>query len=251
MKRRELWKPSKYVMRGGSLLPSSDQDELAVSSRMIARLLTDKYQPAICQHARGLLLDLGCGKVPLYEAYQEYVTDNICVDWPSSAHGNIHVDVLCDLSRQLPFADESFDTVLSSDVIEHLPEPALAFAEMGRLLRPNGILLLNTPFLYMLHEIPHDYYRFTRYAIERLLKMSGMEVLRLEATGGAGAVMVDLLSKALASLPLLGAPLAILIQKLGSCLAGSPSESSPSARLPIGYFVVARKLEGLPSGGPQ
>ena len=251
MRQRERWKPSKYVMRKGALRPNSDHRELAVSSRLIARLITDKYQPAIRKYARGLLLDLGCGKVPFHEAYREYVADSICADWPSSTHGSEHVDVFCDLSRSLPFACASFDTIISSDVIEHLPDPLLAFSEMSRLLKPGGILLLNTPFLYMLHEIPYDYYRFTRYAIQRLLDATGMEPVQLEEVGGAGAVVLDLLSKALTSLPLLGKPLSIATQAVGGALVGAPrtgaAQTPALARFPIGYFLVARKYAG-PSG---
>lgn len=245
MRQRKQWKPSKYVMHRGRLRPSSDRSELAVSSRLIARLITDKYQPAIRQYAHGLLLDLGCGKVPFHEAYRDYISDNVCADWPSSTHGNQHVDIFCDLSRTLPFADSTFDTILSSDVVEHLPDPELAFAEMSRLLKPGGILLLNTPFLYMLHEVPHDYYRFTRYAIQRLLNITGMELVQLEEIGGPGAVIVDLASKALASLPVFGSLLAGAFQILAGRAAGTPKPDSRRsralARFPIGYFLVARK----------
>lgn len=254
MRQRERWKPSKYVIRGGHLRPSSDRSELAVSSRLIASLITNKYQPAIRQYARGLLLDLGCGKVPLYETYREYVTENICADWPSSTHGNEHLDIFVDLSSPLPFADGSFDTILSSDVIEHLPDPRLAFLEMSRLLKPGGILLLNTPFLYMLHEIPNDYYRFTRYAIQRLADTAGMEVVRLEEIGGAGAVIADLISKAFTSLPIVGSPLSMAMQTLGKCFAGTKQADTKRARnlarFPIGYFLVARK-NSAGSRGPH
>lgn len=255
MRQRDRWRPSKYVMRKGELRPNSDHSELAVSSRLIARLITSKYQPAIRQYAHGLLLDLGCGKVPFYEAYREYVAESICADWPSSTHGAEHVDAFCDLSLSLPFANGSFDTILSSDVIEHLPDPQLAFAEMGRLLKPGGVLLLNTPFLYMLHEIPYDYYRFTRYAIHRLLEANGMEIIQLEELGGAGAVIVDLASKAFASLPIVGALLSSAAQALGVALVKAPQSGTPRApslmRFPIGYFLVARKHGCVSGPSPQ
>ena len=241
MRQRGRWIPSKYVMRDGNLRPNRDRNELAVSSRLIARLITDKYQSAFHQYAHGLLLDMGCGKVPFYEGYRECVSENICIDWPSSIHSNAHVDVFCDLSKPLPFAASTFDTVLSSDVIEHLPNPELAFSEMSRLLKPDGILLLNTPFLYMLHEVPNDYYRFTRYAIKRLLDTAGLELVRLEEVGGYGAVIADLVAKAMTALPLIGRPLALLTQAIGLLAAGRTRSTPALARFPIGYFLVARK----------
>jgi len=241
MRQRDRWLPSKYVMRSGKLRPNRDRNELAVSSRLIARLIIGKYQSAFRQYAHGLLLDMGCGKVPFYESYRECVSDNVCIDWPGSIHSNAHVDVFCDLSRTLPFAACTFDTILSSDVIEHLPNPELAFSEMGRLLKPNGILLLNTPFLYMLHEIPNDYYRFTKYAIKRLLNTAGLELVRLEEVGGYGAVIADLVAKAMTALPLIGAPLASLTQTVGQLTAGSSQSTPALARFPIGYFLVARR----------
>ncbi|MBN8737263.1 MAG: class I SAM-dependent methyltransferase [Xanthomonadales bacterium] len=241
MRERGRWTPSKYVMRGEKLHPNRDRRELAVSSRLIARLITDKYQSAFRQYAHGLLLDMGCGKVPFYEGYRECVSENICIDWPGSIHNNVHVDVFCDLSQTLPFAAGTFDTLLSSDVIEHLPNPELAFSEMSRLLKPNGILLLNTPFLYMLHEVPNDYYRFTRYAIKHLLDMAGLELVRLEEIGGYGAVITDLVSKAMSALPLIGPPMASLIQGIGLLASGGLRSTPALIRFPIGYFLVAQK----------
>lgn len=93
----------------------------------------------------------------------------------------------------------------------------------------------------MLHEIPNDYYRFTKYAIRHLLSTAGLELIRLEEIGGYGAVMTDLVSKAMTALPLIGVPLASLTQRIGQ-LAARSSRSTPAlARFPIGYFLVARK----------
>jgi SAM-dependent methyltransferase len=108
------------------------------------------------------LLDLGCGKVPFYARYREYVSETVCVDWSNSLHGNGHVDAECDLTQELPFADASFDTILLSDVLEHIPAPERLWREMARLLKPGGELLSSVPFFYWLHEEPYDYYRYTK-----------------------------------------------------------------------------------------
>src|SRR5688572_28681167 len=245
MKHAERWSPSKYEMRDGKLLPSKDTRELHVSSRLIGRLLTDRYQPAFAAHARGRMLDLGCGKVPFFEAYRAFVDETTCVDWPSSRHDAQHIDEFCDLSQPLPFDDGMFDTLLSSDVIEHLPDPVLAFREMGRILRPGGTLILNTPFLYMLHETPFDFYRHTRYSLERLAGMAGLEILELEEIGGIGDVMADLAAKALAQAPVIGSPLAAALQAIarvfGDTGPGRRLRRASAGRFPLGYFLVARK----------
>jgi SAM-dependent methyltransferase len=70
----------------------------------------------------------------------------------------------------LPFASESFDIVLANNVIEHLHDPAAGVAEMRRVLKPGGELLFTIPFLYPIHESPHDYTRFTVHGLRRLFR---------------------------------------------------------------------------------
>jgi SAM-dependent methyltransferase len=245
MKNADRWQPSKYVMANGRLVPSKDTQELAVSSRLIGRLLTDRYQPALATHARGKLLDLGCGKVPFYEAYRDHVDAATCVDWPSTLHVSEHVDTFCDLSQALPFDDASFDTVLSSDVIEHLPDPVLAFGEIGRILRPGGTLVLNTPFFYMLHEVPFDFYRHTRYSLERLCGLAGLHVVQLEEIGGLADVLADLVSKGASTIPVVGSPISIAVQSGAYAFSrtglGRRARNASASRFPLGYFLVARK----------
>lgn len=255
MKNRDSWRPSKYVMRRGRLTPSRDRNELSPSSRWMAHQILHAYAPAWAQYARGELLDLGCGKVPFYEAYRAHVSDITCVDWPGSPHGNLHIDQFCDLSQPLPFADAQFDTVLSSDVLEHLPDPLLAFNEMGRVLKPGGVLLLNTPFLYMLHEVPHDFYRHTRYSLARLADLAGMDVIVLNELGGIADVFGDLVAKTLGLIPVIGQPLCIGWQGLLGLLANTRAwhkvRAASAPRFPSGYFLVARKrVPAAPTPAP-
>jgi SAM-dependent methyltransferase len=247
MKNPDAWRPSKYVFRDGRLMPSRDPRELSPASRYIGYLLAVRYQQALALHARGRLLDLGCGKVPFYEAYRPYVEENVCVDWSSSLHANCHVDRICDLTRPLPFDTQTFDTVLSSDVLEHLPDAGLACREIGRILKPGGVLILNTPFLYMLHEVPYDYYRHTRYSLERLAAEAGLEIVDLVEIGGLPDVLVDLVAKGLVGAGGIGTALAGELQRAAMRLhrtaAWQRLSTHSAPRFPLGYFLIARKRD--------
>ncbi len=78
-------------------------------------------------------------------------------------------DVVAD-AHNLPFDDESFDIVLSVDVLEHLRDPRQAISEMKRVLKKEGRVILTTRFVYPIHDSPHDYWRFTKYGMQELFK---------------------------------------------------------------------------------
>ena len=243
------WTPSKYVQRAGRWRASRDVREVGVGSRLVADLVAARYDAALAHYARGRLADLGCGKVPLYGAYRGLVTGVTCVDWPASVHVSPHLDREADLGQPLPFADASFDTLIVSDVLEHLPEPAVLWGEMARLLAPGGHAFVNVPFLYSLHEEPHDYYRYTSFALARFAAGAGLEVVLLEPVGGSVDVWADLLAKHLAQIPLAGRPLAAALQSLvgafGDTGPGRRIRARTAAKFPLGYFMVCRR----PAGG--
>lgn len=245
MRHETGWRPTKYRVEDGRLSHSTDSRELAPSSRLAAALVADFYNRNLPMFASGDLLDLGCGKQPLYGAYEPHTRWVVAVDWPSSLHASPHLDAYCDLTRPLPFRDSSFDTVLSSDVLEHVPDPRLMFREVGRVLRAGGVLLLNTPFLYPVHEAPHDYLRHTRFSLARLAEEAGLEVVAVEEVGGAVEVLADIVGKLLGRVPGVGARLAAAVQGLavrlrhGRLLSRARRLSSPY--FPLAHGLVARK----------
>jgi len=88
------------------------------------------YQRAIRRRASGTLLDLGCGKVPLFWVYKNLVADAICVDWET--RGDIsHLDHSVNLNEKIPLCDKQFDTVLATDVLEHVASPEHVFREVA------------------------------------------------------------------------------------------------------------------------
>lgn len=244
MRNASNWQPTKFVKRDGRLRASTDSAHLGVGSRLIADLVAEAYDRSIPAHVSGRLLDMGCGKAPLFDAYRPFASEVQCIDWASSFHGSDYLDKTCDLTGTIPYPDGSFDTILLSDVLEHLPEPMNCWREMNRLLVPGGKVLLNVPFYYQVHEEPHDYYRYTEFALRRFAESCGFKVLRLEAIGGAIEVLADVAAKLLVQGRLSPAARAVqyLAWKLSRTGFGARVSRRTSKRFPFGYFMIAQKV---------
>jgi SAM-dependent methyltransferase len=245
MKNKDRWTPSKYIFKKNKLVSSTDPDEVTIGSRLITNIIAHFYDTCIPQHVHGLLIDLGCGKVPLFAAYKNYIHDVICVDWPYTIHKNDFLDYECDLNNTLPFPEACFDTVILSDVLEHIARPEELWKEISRILKPSGKVLLNVPFYYWLHEMPFDYYRYTEYALKRFAEQSSCRIVMLTPLAGAVEIIVDILAKNIQYLPLVGPISALLLQYLSfnfwKSRPGRWIAAKTSSHFPLGYFMVAEK----------
>lgn len=124
----------------------------------------------------GDLLDVGAGNGKLKEILPD-TTNYIGLDYPVTvAKGYTGVISVYGDGMALPFKDGSFDTVAMLDVLEHIPDAAKAFQESARVLRPGGELIIKVPFLYPLHDRPHDFHRWTSHGLRRLAELQGMRV---------------------------------------------------------------------------
>ena len=72
--------------------------------------------------------------------------------------------------ERLSCADGSAGTVLCLNTLEHVADIYAAAVQMHRVLKPGGVLLMTTPFDFVIHDHPHDYWRFTPQALELLTK---------------------------------------------------------------------------------
>ena len=94
----------------------------------------------------GRVVDLGCGTAPYKDDIIRAGCEYIGVDWENSLHDQKDVDVKCDICSTLPFEDGFADTVVSFQVMEHLPKPMKFLEECARILRPGGSLFITVPF---------------------------------------------------------------------------------------------------------
>ncbi len=127
----------------------------------------------------GRVLDFGCGSKPyrkLFYHASQYVGCDISVSGHS--HENEEVDVYYD-GKTLPFENESFDSIFSSEVFEHVFNLDVILSELNRILAGGGIFLCTVPFVWNEHEVPFDCARYTSFGIKDLLEKHGFEIIEM------------------------------------------------------------------------
>ena len=143
----------------------------------------------------GILLDFGAGGQPYRGLFEPAVKKYIAADVTPTP--GLVLDVTLVPGQPVPMEAGSVDTILSSQTLEHVPDPAFYLRECRRLLRPGGVLILTAPMQWRHHEQPYDYFRFTRYGLSHLVTQAGFTIENLEGTGGVWALIGQILNSAL------------------------------------------------------
>jgi SAM-dependent methyltransferase len=199
----------------------------------------------------GTLLDLGAGNQPFRPWYAHKAQRVVAVDAAPLPGLNV-----VSLAAPLPFRDASFDSILCTSVLEHVENAEHAVAEMARVLRPGGRLLITVPFLYPEHEAPYDFWRTTHHGLRSVLERHGLVVDDLSAQGGPFLLLAHYVILALVQAiglvaGKLGARGGALDNRLLQALIAAPQEAmrtrvsydlSPMARIAsLGYLAAAHK----------
>lgn len=144
------------------------------------------------------IVDVGCGLKPYRNLFSAKRYIGVEVAGGGHSDDKKTVDRWFD-GKRLPFANNSVDGVVLFEVLEHVPEPLAMIKEIKRILRPKGVLLSTTPFVWPEHEIPYDYQRLTQYGHKLLLKNGGLKVNGIIATSGTYATVGQIVSDFLAA----------------------------------------------------
>jgi len=161
-------------------LPATFRCSVAESDQgFLNALMIEAALQQCSKYVRGVTLDVGCGHKPYEKTFfagaakyigMDYLTDRSTPDVVGSA-------------TDIPLADASFDTVVCTEVLEHVADPLKALREMHRVLKPGGHLILTTPMYWPRHEVPYDYFRYPYDGLLHLVKTSGLELVQLYNRG--------------------------------------------------------------------
>ena len=145
-------------------------------------------------YAKGNLLDVGCGNKPFLDIFDGKIEKYVGIDMPSTRHINKEINAFAS-GQNIPFKSNSFNTILTTSVLEHVEEPQRMFDEMHRVLKKNSYLILTTPCQYGLHEQPYDFFRYTKYSLRMLAEKSGFRVVYIQPIGGMLVIVNQLIAK--------------------------------------------------------
>lgn len=207
----------------------------------------DRFLQLLSPNFKGDLYDLGCGEMPYREWFLQYADRYVGVDWSGTLH-ELRADIIADLNAQLPINDRVADTVVSLSVMEHLREPQNMLNEAYRILKPGGSMILQVPFMWWVHEAPHDYFRYTCYGLKYMFEKAGfanVEVLPQTGFWVMWALKFNYQSNRLIRGPWLIrkliSALMILIWQIDQRVSPWLDKYWQCEGETAGYFVVARK----------
>ncbi len=194
---------------------------------------------------RRLALNVGAGKTTFHEYFPNQVTTDVEV------RPGTHIDIVADAHNLSAIPNHTYEVVLFTEVLEHLHTPHLAIAELRRILKPGGLLLLTTRFIFPLHGSPVDYYRYTKYGLRHLLQ--DFEIVELSAEANTMETLAIIYQRLgfqcktlwLKPFKLFWFALAAVTRHLGWVLTSEYSDGRYSVAeegiLASGYYVAARK----------
>lgn len=152
----------------------------------------EQLAPALGTGPTARVLDYGCADVPYRHLFGPSV-EYVAADLPGNPHANAELRP----DGSVAAADESFDAVISTQVLEHVSDPALYLSECARVLRPGGRLLLSTHGIMVYHPDPDDFWRWTCAGLQRQVRDAGFEIRQFEGVMGLAATGLQLLQDAL------------------------------------------------------
>lgn len=204
--------------------------QLATAMRYIAHNFVDG----------GSLLDYGCGAMPYKPVFVEKVKEYLGADL---VNNDDVVDILLCPDGRLPVESGRFEIVLSTQVLEHVEDPTRYLAEVQRVLKENGILVLSTHGAWHYHPVPNDYWRWTSAGLRKIVKEAGFKTIFFKGIMGDAATATQLWQDAvLTRLPRwIGLGFKFVMQKIIAFQDKLISQESKDASACV-YVIVARKI---------
>lgn len=149
------------------------------------------------KYIKGKCIDIGSGNSP----YKSYLISNVD-EYITVDKGTVHKHMFqtskekfidADI-KDLPFEDNCVDTVILTQVLEHIDKPFEALDEIKRILKNDGILILSVPFIYHAHATPYDYFRFSEYGLKKICEDYDFDILEFYYQGYIGTTIMSIIN---------------------------------------------------------
>ena len=166
------------------LVPTPFHPGFWVRRRLRAAITSESDRPF------GVMLDAGCGQkpyAPLFKRVSKYIGMEYA---PGSGYRGNSADVYGD-GAAIPLATASVDSVLCTEVLEHVPDPDAVVREIARVLKPGGVVVCTAPFAYPVHD-QYYFYSYSPSTVATLMKRHGLEVVRSQPLSGTGVTLAIL-----------------------------------------------------------
>lgn len=125
----------------------------------------------------GKTLDIGCGLKPYEKLFNSTSYTGVEIDSEDNKvkkKAEYYYD-----GKTLPFNDNEYDSIIFSQVFEHVFNPDGFLQEVNRVLKKEGKILLTVPFVWDEHEQPYDYARYSSFGLKSILIKNGFEIISL------------------------------------------------------------------------
>ena len=142
----------------------------------------------------GNVLDVGCGQKPYRELFSVRSYTGLEFDTAQNRKQKSGEDVFFYGGGAFPFPDKKFDSVLSTEVLEHVFEPDILLSEINRVLKTGGMFLLSVPFVWDEHEQPFDFGRYSSFGLKYLLEKHGFEIVKSQKSMADTRVLCQLIN---------------------------------------------------------
>jgi SAM-dependent methyltransferase len=215
------------------------------------RVRIDKAIADNAKVARGTLLDVGCGSKPFEKLFLPFVDEYVGLEYsPESGYRGNKAD-FCGDAAWLPLADGCVDTILCTEVMEHVPNPEKTIEEFARVLRPGGRIITTAPFFYPIHDA-YDFFRYSPDGLKAIMERHGLTVEKVEPLSGTAVTMALMFNmywyelgfvwtKWLYPIGLILRPILLLLCFLVNVLGGVFEVLIPSYHMSFNHLTIARK----------
>lgn len=146
----------------------------------------------LSENINGELIDFGCGRKPYENLFKVNKYTGVDIEVSGHDHVNSKIDVFYD-GKKIPFPNDTFDSAICFEVLEHIFNPDDILNELNRVLKKGAQGIISVPFCWNEHEVPYDYARYSSFGIKHLMEEHGFIVHEIHKTGKFSTVIIQLI----------------------------------------------------------